>query len=78
MFCSVKEEDESISKYSNIDITSIIKNVETCIKTGLDEKLQDFFSEYERFEKTHNEVLNLTIVRNLKNHRSYSKYCIYL
>ena len=70
MFFTVKEEDESVSKDTKIDITSIIKDVENCIKVGLDEKLNNFFCDYERYEKTHNEVLNLTIVKNLKNHNN--------
>ena len=66
MSFKVKEdEDNGVSKDTKIDITSIIKDVENCIKVGLDEKLNNFFCDYERYEKTHNEVLNLTVVKNL-------------
>ena len=51
-----------------IDISPILKNVEQCIQSGLEDKLHMFFNDYEKYEKTHNEVLNLTVVKNLVNH----------
>ena len=56
------------SKNSKIDITPILKQVEQCIKSGLDDKLQSFFYEFETYENTHNEVFNLTVVKNLVRH----------
>ena len=58
------------SKNSKIDITPILKQVEQCIKSGLDDKLQSFFYEFETYENTHNEVFNLTIVKNLVRHNN--------
>ena len=57
-------------KNSKIDISPILKDVENCIKSGLDDKLQSFFYDFETYEKTHNEVLNLTVVKNLVNHNN--------
>ena len=57
-------------KNSKIDISPILKDVENCIKSGLGDKLQSFFYDFETYEKTHNEVLNLTVVKNLVNHNN--------
>ena len=57
-------------KNNKIDISPILKDVEKCIQTGLDNKLQSLFCEFETYEKTHNEVLNLTVVKNLVNHNN--------
>ena len=57
-------------KNSKIDITPILKQVEQCIKSGLDDKLQSFFYEFETYENTHNEVFNLTVVKNLVRHNN--------
>ena len=62
-------------KNENIDITSILKDVETCIKKGLSTKLDTFFGEYDKYKRTHEEVLNLSIVRELlKNGSSASTH----
>ena len=69
----VKVENTSTSrnfKNNRIDISPILKDVEQCIQTGLDIKLQSLFYEFETYEKTHNEVLNLTVVKNLVNHNN--------
>jgi len=55
-------------KHNKIDISPILKDVEQCIKSGLDDKLQSFFYEFETYENTHNEVFNLTVVKNLVRH----------
>ena len=67
-----KNSNSSNSSNSNneIDISSILKDVENCIKSGLDDKLQTFFYEFEIYKNTHNEVLNLTLVKNLVNHNN--------
>ena len=57
-------------KNSRIDISPILKDVENCIKSGLDDKLQSFFYDFETYEKTHNEVLNLTVVKKLVDHNN--------
>jgi hypothetical protein len=49
----------------HVDLTSILKDVENCIRSGLSNKLDTFFYEYDRYKKTHEEVLNLSIVREL-------------
>ena len=49
----------------HVDLTSILKDVENCIRSGLSNKLDTFFYEYDRYKKTHEEVLNLSIVRDL-------------
>ena len=58
------------SKNSKIDISPILKDVERCIKSGLDDRLQSFFYEFETYENTHNEVFNLTVVKNLVRHNN--------
>ena len=55
-------------KHNKIDISPILKDVEQCIKSGLHDKLQSFFYEFETYENTHNEVFNLTVVKNLVRH----------
>jgi len=55
------------NKNKNIDISTILKDVECCIKSGLDDKLRLFFYKFETYEQMHNEVLNLTVVKNLVN-----------
>ena len=55
-------------KHNKIDISPILKDVEECIKSGLNDKLQSFFYEFETYENTHNEVFNLTVVKNLVRH----------
>ena len=57
-------------KNKKIDISPILRDVEQCIQTGLDSKLQSLFYEFETYEQTHNEVLNLTVVKNLVNHNN--------
>ena len=57
-------------KNNKIDISPILKDVEQCIQTGLDNKLQSLFYEFETYEQTHNEVLNLTVVKKLVNHNN--------
>jgi hypothetical protein len=59
-------------KNEKIDVTSILKDVETCIKTGLSNKLGTFFYEYDKYKKTHEEVLNLSIVKELLKSGSYA------
>ena len=49
----------------HVDLTSILKDVENCIRSGLSNKLDTFFYEYDKYKKTHEEVLNLSIVREL-------------
>ena len=49
----------------HVDLTSILKDVENCIRSGLSNKLDTFFYEYDKYKKTHEEVLNLSIVRDL-------------
>ena len=57
-------------KNNKIDISPILKDVEQCIKKGLDNKLQCLYHEFETYENTHNEVLNLTVVKKLVNHNN--------
>ena len=59
-------------KNENIDLTSILKDVENCIRTGLSNKLDAFFYEYDKYKKTHEEVLNLSIVKELLKNSSYT------
>ena len=54
-----------------VDLTSILKDVENCIKSGLSNKLDTFFYEYDKYKKTHEEVLNLSIVKELLKNGSY-------
>jgi len=49
----------------HVDLTSIIKDVENCIRSGLSNKLGTFFYEYDKYKKTHEEVLNLSIIKEL-------------
>ena len=49
----------------HVDLTSILKDVENCIRSGLSNKLDTFFYEYDKYKKTHDEVLNLSIVKEL-------------
>ena len=64
-------------KNKNIDLTSILKDVENCIRTGLSNKLDAFFYEYYKYKKTHEEVLNLSIVKELLKNNSYTPMCAY-
>ena len=57
-------------KNENIDLTSILKDVENCIRSGLSNKLDTFFYEYDKYKKTHEEVLNLSIVKELLKNSS--------
>ena len=57
-------------KNENIDLTSILKDVENCIRSGLSNKLDTFFYEYDKYKKTHDEVLNLSIVKELLKNSS--------
>ena len=58
------------SKNNKIDISPILKDVEQCIQIGLNNKLESYFCEFETYEKTHNEVLSLSVVKNLVNHNN--------
>ena len=55
-----------------VDLTSILKDVENCIRSGLSNKLDTFFYEYDKYKKTHDEVLNLSIVKELLKNGSYA------
>jgi hypothetical protein len=59
-------------KNENIDLTCILKDVENCIRSGLSNKLDTFFYEYDKYKKTHEEVLNLSIVKELLKNSSYT------
>jgi hypothetical protein len=48
-----------------IDVKDILKDVEVCLEQGLERKLSSFFDDYAMFQKTHNEVLNLSIVKKM-------------
>lgn len=54
-----------MSKPHNIDVKDILKDVELCLKQGLERKISSFFDEYTMFQQTHNEVLNLSIVKKM-------------
>ena len=56
----------------HVDLTSILKDVENCIRSGLSNKLDTFFYEYDKYKKTHEEVLNLSIVKELLKNSSYT------
>jgi len=53
------------SEKHNIDIKDILKDVEVCLKQGLERKISSFFDDYTMFQRTHNEVLNLSIVKKM-------------
>ena len=50
---------------TDIDVKDILKDVEVCLKQGLQNKLTSFFDDYDMFQRTHNEVLNLSIVKKI-------------
>ena len=50
---------------TDIDVKDILKDVEVCLKQGLQNKLNSFFDDYDMFQRTHNEVLNLSIVKKI-------------
>jgi hypothetical protein len=54
-----------MSKTHNIDVKDILKDVEVCLTQGLERKISSFFDDYTMFQKTHNEVLNLSIVKKM-------------
>ena len=54
-----------MSKPHNIDVKDILKDVEICLKQGLERKISSFFEDYSMFQRTHNEVLNLSIVKKM-------------
>jgi len=56
--------DATHEKY-NIDVKDILKDVEVCLKQGLECKISSFFDDYTMFQQTHNEVLNLSIVKKM-------------
>ena len=64
------------TSHKNIDISHILKDVELCIKSGLEDKLRLFFYKFETYEQMHNEVLNLTIVKNLVNNNAVLNHVI--
>ena len=53
------------SSKHNIDVKDILKDVEVCLTQGLERKFSSFFDDYTMFQKTHNEVLNLSIVKKM-------------
>ena len=70
---SVNNFDNNIKndvKKSKIDISPILKDVEQCIQSGLHDRLHIFFNEFDTYEKTHNEVLELTVVKKLITHNN--------
>ena len=54
-----------MNRTHNIDIKDILKDVEVCLKQGLERKVSSFFDDYTMFQRTHNEVLNLSIVKKM-------------
>ena len=64
------KQTQTHTSHKNIDISHILKDVELCIKSGLEDKLRLFFYKFETYEQMHNEVLNLTIVKNLVNNNA--------
>ena len=54
-----------MSKTHNIDVKDILKDVEVCLTQGLERKISSFFDDYTMFQRTHNEVLNLSIVKKM-------------
>ena len=54
-----------MSKTHNIDVKDILKDVEVCLTHGLERKISSFFDDYTMFQQTHNEVLNLSIVKKM-------------
>ena len=57
--------DNRDSSKHNIDVKDILKDVEVCLTQGLERKISSFFDDYTMFQKTHNEVLNLSIVKKI-------------
>jgi hypothetical protein len=56
--------EENHKKYYT-DVKDILKDVEVCLKQGLERKIGSFFDDYTMFQQTHNEVLNLSIVKKM-------------
>ena len=54
-----------MNRTHNIDVKDILKDVEVCLKQGLERKVSSFFDDYAMFQQTHNEVLNLSIVKKM-------------
>ena len=54
-----------MNRTHNIDVKDILKDVEVCLKQGLERKVSSFFDDYTMFQRTHNEVLNLSIVKKM-------------
>jgi len=73
-----KETYEQNIKFKNtkIDISPILKDVEHCIKSGLEHKLSSFFYDFETYKQTHDEVLNLSVVKKLTNTNSVLHHTI--
>ena len=79
--CKETYEQNIEFKNTKIDISPILKDVEHCIKSGLEHKLCSFFYDFDTYKTTHDEVLNLTVVKNLTNsnaalHRTISSMVV--
>jgi hypothetical protein len=74
--CKETYEQNIEFKNTRIDISPILKDVEHCIKSGLEHKLSSFFYDFETYKQTHDEVLNLSVVKKLTNTNSVLHHTI--